>query len=108
MAFSSETGQIYIFDTTSNVLTSTYTSHAMTVRTLSWSADSQVRRLKVATLKGNNQRYYSSSSPARTTNTWCYMMSECRSPGSQARALSRHSSAIPLGCSARRYHQTDV
>lgn len=42
IALSTETGQIYIFDTQSNSLVSTYTSHAMTVRSLAWSADSQV------------------------------------------------------------------
>jgi len=38
-----ETGQIYIFDLESNTLASTYTSHAMSVRSLSWSPDCQVR-----------------------------------------------------------------
>lgn len=40
---SSETGQIYIFDVESGNLSATYTSHAMAVRTLSWSPDSNVR-----------------------------------------------------------------
>ena len=48
VAFSSESGQIYIFDLSSNSLTATYTSHAMTVRTLAWSADSQVSMKKLA------------------------------------------------------------
>lgn len=42
VAFSSESGQIYIFDLESNSLSTTYTSHAMTVRSLAWSADSQL------------------------------------------------------------------
>lgn len=42
VAFSSESGQIYIFDLTSNALTATYTSHAVTVRSFAWSADSQL------------------------------------------------------------------
>lgn len=40
---SSETGQIFIFDLESNSLTTTYTSHAMSVRSLAWSPDSSVR-----------------------------------------------------------------
>jgi WD40 repeat protein len=43
IALSSETGQVYVFDLASNTLISTYTSHAMAVRKLSWSPDSQVR-----------------------------------------------------------------
>lgn len=39
---SSEAGQIYIFDLESERLLSTYTSHAMAVRSLAWSLDSQV------------------------------------------------------------------
>jgi len=39
---SSETGQIYIFDVAASSLLSTYTSHAMAVRSLAWSADSQL------------------------------------------------------------------
>ena len=39
---SSETGQIYIFDLASEKLLSTYTSHAMAVRSLAWAPDSQV------------------------------------------------------------------
>lgn len=42
VAMSSETGQIYIFDIASASLSSTYTSHAMAVRSLAWSADSQL------------------------------------------------------------------
>ncbi|KAI0265206.1 WD repeat-containing protein 61 [Gloeopeniophorella convolvens] len=42
VALSVETGQIFIFDLASNALTSTYTSHAMAVRSLSWSPDSQL------------------------------------------------------------------
>ncbi|KZT06556.1 WD repeat-containing protein 61 [Laetiporus sulphureus 93-53] len=42
IAMSSETGQIYIFDLASSSLVSTYTSHAMAVRSLAWSADSQL------------------------------------------------------------------
>ncbi|KAF8886985.1 WD repeat-containing protein 61 [Infundibulicybe gibba] len=40
LAMSSETGQIYVFDLASTDLTATYTAHAMTVRSLSWSPDS--------------------------------------------------------------------
>lgn len=40
---SSETGQIYIFDLASEKLLATYGSHAMAVRSLAWSSDSQVR-----------------------------------------------------------------
>jgi len=39
IAMSSETGQIYIFDLESNSLVTTYTSHAMSVRSLAWSPD---------------------------------------------------------------------
>ncbi|EPQ58826.1 WD40 repeat-like protein [Gloeophyllum trabeum ATCC 11539] len=42
LALSSETGQIYIFDLASSQLTATYTSHAMAVRSLAWSPDSQL------------------------------------------------------------------
>jgi len=42
IALSTETGQIYIFDLQSNALMSTYTSHAMSVRSLAWSSDSQL------------------------------------------------------------------
>ena len=41
---SSEAGQIYIFDLASEKLVSTYTSHAMAIRSLAWSPDAQVRR----------------------------------------------------------------
>ena len=44
VAMSSETGQIYIFDVASSSLASTYTSHAMAVRSLAWSPDCNVRR----------------------------------------------------------------
>jgi len=42
VAMSSETGQIYIFDLGSASLLATYTSHAMAVRSLAWSPDSQL------------------------------------------------------------------
>ncbi|KAH9947193.1 WD repeat-containing protein 61 [Amylocystis lapponica] len=42
VAMSSETGQIYIFDLASASLLSTYTSHAMAVRSFAWSPDSQL------------------------------------------------------------------
>ncbi|TFK47026.1 WD repeat-containing protein 61 [Heliocybe sulcata] len=42
LALSSETGQIYVFDLASTQLTATYTSHAMAVRSLAWSPDSQL------------------------------------------------------------------
>ncbi|PPQ65730.1 hypothetical protein CVT24_011763, partial [Panaeolus cyanescens] len=40
VAMSSETGQIYVFDLESNTLSITFTSHAMSVRSLAWSPDS--------------------------------------------------------------------
>lgn len=43
VSLASETGQIYIFDLASNSLTATYTSHAMPIRSLAWSRDSNVR-----------------------------------------------------------------
>jgi len=42
VALSTETGQMYIFDVESNALMSTYSSHAMAVRSLAWSRDSQL------------------------------------------------------------------
>ncbi|KAI0000061.1 WD repeat-containing protein 61 [Russula vinacea] len=42
VALSVDSGQIFIFDLVSSTLTSTYTSHAMAVRSLSWSPDSQL------------------------------------------------------------------
>ncbi|KAI0068487.1 WD repeat-containing protein 61 [Artomyces pyxidatus] len=42
VALSVETGQVYIFDLQSSALTATYTSHAMSVRSLAWSPDSQL------------------------------------------------------------------
>ncbi|KAJ7930110.1 WD repeat-containing protein 61 [Mycena leptocephala] len=38
IALSTETGQIYIFDVEAQALTTTYTSHALSVRSLAWSA----------------------------------------------------------------------
>ena len=43
IAMSSETGQIYIFDLEAGSLATTFTSHAMSVRSLAWSPDSSVR-----------------------------------------------------------------
>lgn len=42
VALSSETGQIFIFDTESSALSITFTSHAMAVRSVAWSPDSNV------------------------------------------------------------------
>ncbi|KAF8967484.1 WD repeat-containing protein 61 [Flammula alnicola] len=42
IAMSSETGQIYIFDVESSALSFTFTSHAMSVRSLAWSPDSNL------------------------------------------------------------------
>ncbi|TCD60150.1 hypothetical protein EIP91_010633 [Steccherinum ochraceum] len=42
VAMSSDAGQIYIFDLASEKLLSTYTSHAMAVRSIAWSYDSQL------------------------------------------------------------------
>ncbi|KAK7054143.1 WD40-repeat-containing domain protein [Favolaschia claudopus] len=42
IALSTETGQIYVFDIESQALAATYTSHALSVRSLSWSADSSL------------------------------------------------------------------
>lgn len=43
VAMSTESGTIYIFDTQKQALVSTFASHAMCVRMLSWSADGKVR-----------------------------------------------------------------
>ena len=40
---SSESGQIYIFDIETSTLSITFTSHAMSVRSVAWSPDSSVR-----------------------------------------------------------------
>lgn len=45
IALALETGQIYIFDARALELTTTWASHAMSIRTLSWSPDSSVRGL---------------------------------------------------------------
>ncbi|KAF9463697.1 WD repeat-containing protein 61 [Collybia nuda] len=42
VAMSSETGQIFIFDLETSALTTTYSSHAMSVRSLTWSPDSSL------------------------------------------------------------------
>lgn len=42
VALGLETGQIYVFDLESNTLSTTFTSHAMPVRSISWSTDSSV------------------------------------------------------------------
>jgi len=42
VALALETGQIFIFDLESNALSTTFTSHAMAVRSLAWSADSSL------------------------------------------------------------------
>ncbi|EGO20436.1 hypothetical protein SERLADRAFT_452555 [Serpula lacrymans var. lacrymans S7.9] len=42
LALSSETGQVFLFDIESGALMSTYSSHAMAVRSLAWSADGQL------------------------------------------------------------------
>ncbi|KAL0950397.1 hypothetical protein HGRIS_010355 [Hohenbuehelia grisea] len=42
VALSNESGQIFIFDLESNSLVTTYSSHAMTVRSLAWSPDSSL------------------------------------------------------------------
>ena len=42
LALSTESGQIMILDTETRQVVATHTSHAMSVRTLSWSGDSQV------------------------------------------------------------------
>ncbi|KAJ8081932.1 Ski complex subunit Rec14 [Marasmius tenuissimus] len=42
LALSSESGQIFIFDLESSSLLNTFTSHAMSVRSLSWSPDSSL------------------------------------------------------------------
>lgn len=43
VAMSTESGTIYVFDTQKQALVSTFASHAMCVRMLSWSADGKVR-----------------------------------------------------------------
>ena len=52
VAMGSETGQIYLFDVESGTLANTYTSHAMGVRSLAWSADSQVKENRTVTTYG--------------------------------------------------------
>ena len=52
VAMGSETGQIYLFDVESGILANTYTSHAMGVRSLAWSADSQVKENRNAAAYG--------------------------------------------------------
>ncbi|KAH7922060.1 WD40 repeat-like protein [Leucogyrophana mollusca] len=42
IALATETGQVFIFELESGTLTSTYSTHAMAVRSLSWSADGQL------------------------------------------------------------------
>ncbi|EAU82660.2 WD repeat-containing protein 61 [Coprinopsis cinerea okayama7 len=42
VALASETGQIFIFDLVSGSLSTTYTSHAMSVRSIAWSPDSSL------------------------------------------------------------------
>jgi len=42
VALGLETGQIFVFDLESNTLWTTFTSHAMPMRSISWSADSSV------------------------------------------------------------------
>lgn len=42
VALASETGSIYVYDVTTSTLVVSYASHAMGVRSLAWSADSQV------------------------------------------------------------------
>lgn len=42
VAMSSDAGQIFIFDLESETLATTFTSHAMSVRSLAWSPDSSV------------------------------------------------------------------
>ncbi|KAG1896421.1 WD40-repeat-containing domain protein [Suillus fuscotomentosus] len=42
VALSNEAGQVFIFDLESQALTSTYSSHAMCVRSLAWSSDGQL------------------------------------------------------------------
>lgn len=51
---SSEAGQIYVFDVESEKLLSTYTSHAMAVRSLAWSLDSQVSCFSIFLGQGAN------------------------------------------------------
>ncbi|TFK29033.1 WD repeat-containing protein 61 [Coprinopsis marcescibilis] len=42
IAMSSETGQIFVFDLETNLLSTTFTSHAMSVRSIAWSPDSSL------------------------------------------------------------------
>ena len=46
IALSSESGQVFIFDLESGSLATTYTSHAMAVRSLAWSYDGQVSTVR--------------------------------------------------------------
>ncbi|THH14185.1 hypothetical protein EW146_g6122 [Bondarzewia mesenterica] len=42
IALATESGQMYIYDVQSSALTATFTSHAMAVRSIAWSPDSQL------------------------------------------------------------------
>jgi hypothetical protein len=77
VAMSTEAGQIYVFDLESNTLTSTYTSHAMSVRALSWSPDCQVRTVIdyiVVELPHLKLNLHSCSYPRQRTRESSYMM----------------------------------
>ena len=77
VAMGSETGQIYLFDVESGTLANTYTSHAMGVRSLAWSADSQVNFALVLTSERRNLIAFRSSFSARPkTSEWFFTTSE--------------------------------
>lgn len=70
---STETGQIYIFDLAAEKLLSTYSSHAMAVRSFAWSYDSQVRATVLIILPASHcsrclRAAYSYSSPHQRIN----------------------------------------
>lgn len=97
VAMSSETGQVYLFDVASSSLTSTYTSHAMAVRSLAWSPDANVCR-SPSPVHGLTPRRC--LFPHRKTSA-----SSCTTSGSPRQASpapvpSRHSPVTLHGCSA--------
>jgi WD repeat-containing protein 61 len=65
VAMSTENGTVYVFDTQKQALVSTFASHAMCVRTLSWSADGKVRLTSAAGRCACRDRPFSLAPPFR-------------------------------------------
>jgi len=87
VALSVESGQIFIFDLASSALTSTYTSHAMAVRSLSWSPDSQLllsasedKRLILHDVRSTSSGRPSSGAVASLTGHSSWVLSSDISP----------------------------